>query len=36
MSRSRMTQQNASMSAVGSLLPEDKLYSDEMLYLLSD
>lgn len=33
-SRSRITQQNMSMSAMG--LPEEKLYTEEMLFLLSE
>lgn len=33
-SRSRISQQNVSMTA--SMLPEDKLYSEEMLFLLSE
>jgi hypothetical protein len=35
-SRSRVTQQNASMSGMGSAFPEEKLYSEEMLFLLSE
>lgn len=31
-----MSQQNMSMSGMGIMLPEEKLYSEEMLFLLGE